>query len=263
VSGQAEGQKRKQLPLEEQEVFMKSSTGVVRAIVFVFMLFFGVQCPNNATAWYLELTNVDGTLAGTELYGMDLLYQGGPSDLLNDLSVNVSYDTSKLDYVGIEYSTWFDSGSQKKIWSDFIDPDLRTPGFLGTIFSGENIDNQDMYYPMGTAKPSISGNPVTPANHIATLSFTAKISGTYSDLAAFVFDPGPLFVTQVTKDNIAFKDADLVIEKMGTSSTLGTPSPVPVPGALWLLVSGLPFLLKVSRGKREACRGPVLNTGLR
>jgi hypothetical protein len=224
---------------------MKKNPLVLLLCALAFL--FTVSWTASAQAWYLELTNVDGTLSGSGTYSMDLLFHGNTSDALNNVSVNVTYDPSKLTLNDINYDTWYgdDLGSSvlwTEGWLGFShDP---SAGSIDGVFSESPI-GADPYHPMGTAYTA-GGDAVTPANHLATLIFDQTVSGDFSDLAGFTLNrsASPTLITFADIGDIT--DDDLGIGKQGSSATM---SPVPLPGGFWLLGSALALALGISRKK--------------
>ena len=229
---------------------MRHKSIMAASLVFVALLAFGAINP--AHAWYMELTNVDGTLTGSGQYTMDIYYEGEPSDILNVMSVNVQYDTYKLAYAGILFTDWYDGFDP--IWSGDLGVDTNTPGQIRAISASEDFSNTNRYQPMGTAQRAPTGSAETPANHIATLYFDQMDTGDFTALATFAFTGDAAFPTVITKDTLSlFDDSTLYVSKIGTSSALG-PDPilsVPIGGAIWLLGSGLTLLLGVRRWKYQ------------
>lgn len=226
----------------------------VITILFTLMLMFNFS---TAQAWYVELTNVDGTLTGSGLYTMDLYFYGDVStDILNSLFVNISYDTSKLKFAAVDYNQWLDPTTYQVVW-DAVNLHSENPvGMLNSIGAAEDAVNVGNYTPMATELDGDTFAEVTPANKIATIKFIQQgEAGTFTDLATFFFDP-VIFISMITMNGYAcfdpnadyFYDDDLVIGKTGSSATLSpVAAAVPVPGTAVLLAFGMAGLLGLRR----------------
>ena len=210
----------------------------------------------NAHAWYMELTNVDGTLTEGEYYTMDVYFQGDATDNLETFFMAVQWQEEFFDYSGILYYDYNRTEptppfSEYSLWNGEELPDAPPgtvfPGFatvaaneLWNINGAENLDNPDEFYPIATGE-----------NHMAQIWLLAKASGYYEDLATFIFSGADELVMlngEVLYEPEYIHGGSLGIWKDGTSSICAI-APVPIPGAIFLLGPAFLGLIGLRRKK--------------
>ena len=216
------------------------------------VLFLGMLGMGTAHAWYIELTNVDGTLTEGEYYTMDIYFQGEETDNLETYFAAVRWNESLVSLAGIVYYDYTRPEppfGEYTLWNGEELPDSPPGSHFGywdvpsneywNINGAENLDHPDEFYPMATGE-----------NLLATLWFTAQTSGYYEDIASFINSNTDELVmindqTLVeAEDFCPLYDGIITFRKQGTSSII---APVPIPAAVWLLGSGVVGLLGLRR----------------
>jgi hypothetical protein len=198
----------------------------------------------------MELQDVDGTLTDGDYYTMDLYFQGDATDNLETYFAAVEWNEDLVAYSGILYQDYTRTEpsppfAEYILWNGEELPDTPPSSPYSTasnqlqdINGAEHLDYPDSFYPVATGE-----------NHMATLWFEALVSGTYTDIAGFVFSTS---AELVSLNDISFGEpglagtyeGELGIWKEGTSSIM---APVPVPAAVWLLGTGLIGLVGLRR----------------
>ena len=221
---------------------MKSSRKMFYAVLFSVL--FTIVSVLPAFAWQFSLSDADGDLTAGENYTMTVEFEGVATDYLDLLSFAIEWDTEKLALSGfVEVPTYSRSPG-------FPDPDynLFQPTFISPI---PDIPNGRYYDVNGECTLGHKGEFFPEASSetlMATFTFEALETGSFTDLAGFYFTPETDLTELVNINGMTFKaeDGQLQINKIGTTSVL---SAVPVPGAVWLLGSGLLGLIGLRRRK--------------
>lgn len=212
-----------------------------------------ISLPGTSSAYYLELTNTSGSLAEGQYYTMDINFRGDATDNVETFFAAVEWDTNFLTYQGIQYVDYVrDNGTPMSfddytLWNGEELPDTvvtadggTEPYMIYNINGAENLDKPNEFYPVASGE-----------SLMATIYFIADVTGSYSDIASFVYTTaGELLMVNDT----VIEGANTSIWKDGTSSFFGPSeyapnSAVPVPAAAWLLGTGLMGLAGLRRRK--------------
>ena len=202
----------------------------------------------NAQAWYMELTNVDGTLTQGEYYGLDIYIQGDETDNLETYFAAVRWGEDLATFAGMEYYDYTrpELFGEYTLWNGEELPDSPPGTYSGLDFvpanevwninGAENLDKPDEFYPIASGE-----------NHLATLWIQATTSGYFEDIASFIFGPADELV-MINGEVVSEPhfDGPLGIWKEGSSSIM---APVPIPGAIFLLVPAFLGMIGLRRKK--------------
>ena len=225
-----------------RKIFSITALGILLAVLFL--------ARGTAHAWYMELTNVDGTLTSGEYYSMDIYFQGVETDNLETYFAAVRWNESLVSLAGIVYDDYTRPEppfGEYTLWNGEELPDSPPGSHFGywdvpsnefwNINGAENLDHPDEFYPVASGE-----------NHLATLWLTAVTSGYYEDIASFIFSNTDELVMingkTLTEPGAYPSDGLICIRKEGTSSII---APVPIPAAVWLLGSGLLGMVGIRR----------------
>ena len=196
---------------------------------------------NPAHAWYMELTNVVGDIEVGSYYAQQINFHSDTgTDNLNDFGISVDYDETKVELYGIAHVD-YDNGNPmfpETVWDGGIFPHSDTGDVVYNITGSETFGYLDDFFPP-------AGD-----NLMATIYWTPLVTET--NVIVSLWTDGP--VTDLTtvgnnkyypsaeldKDNYRFEYRDL------TANTDNF-APVPIPGAVWLLGSGLLGLIGIKR----------------
>ena len=221
--------------MKVKTLLLALSLGIVFAIV-------GGQ---QAFAWQFNLSNVDGTLVQGQTYTMNVEFEGATSDYLDFLSFAIEWDTNLLALTAFVDVAEYDRSP------GFPDPDYSlwgptdfTPTPDTTNGRYYDVNAQSALLHMGEFFPEATGESL-----MATFTFEAQQSGTFTDMASFYFTPETNLTEAVVINDTEFgaEAGTLQISKIGSSSVI---SAVPIPGAVWLLGTGLLGMIGLRRRNR-------------
>lgn len=230
---------------------MKKTIGKYAVHILMLSSIVTLSLPETSSAYYLELTNTSGGLTEGQYYTMDIYFRGDATDNVETFFTAVEWDTSLLTYQGIQYVDYVrDNGTpisfdDYTLWNGEELPDTvvtadggTEPYLIYNINGAENLSYPDEFYPVASGE-----------SLMATIYFIADASGSYSDLASFVYS---------SWDEV-FMVNDTIIDEVNTSiwndttssyfgpSEYAPNSAVPVPAAAWLLGAGLMGLVGLRR----------------
>lgn len=197
-------------------------------------------------AFFFKLTNADGILdSEAAYYTMDMYFDGLPTDNLNDYSLTIGYDNTLVSYEGAVLQS-YDDGSifANKTW-EAVDNSHNANAATIKFDASEPVTNQNNFYPVASGQTLMG-----------TIYFKALTDGTFSDIGSFLTATSSAQVNGVVWGDSGLADPTnlLSVSKDGVNSMIAN-SAVPVPGALWLLGSGLLGLIGLGRrgSSRKIC----------
>lgn len=216
----------------------------VNTLLMVFLFSFAAGLP--AFAWQMNLSAVDGDLVQYQPYSMTVEFEGAPTDYLDFLSFAIEWDMSLLqlnafvDVKSYSRDPGFPNPSYQLWGPSFVTP---TPDISNGRYYDINAETNLLH--MGEFFPEDTGETL-----MATFTFTALQTGFFTDLAGFYFTPETDLteLVDINGEIYSAEDGELRISKVGTSSVL---APVPVPGAVWLLGSGVLGLMALRRRRNH------------
>ena len=205
---------------------------MIKKIIFIIALMFTVTTTVHAD-WYMELGNVDGTITAGDYYIMPINIVTDDSNFnINDFYLTIDYDETLVSYIAYD-AMEYDDGVMPfptVLWECPL-PEHDTGEVVYNILGSESLGHIAEFLP--GAGTILMGD----------VWFQALVSGTYSDIGVFVDGPSDDLITTY-QNTIMFPD--LIQTKVGNAYQL---SPVPIPGAVWLLGSGLIGLIGIRRKK--------------
>ena len=174
----------------------------VLTLVLAIGMFFavGVNTAGAANTWYFQITNagdlVEGETFNAEVYFINA--DNGDPDVGNDGKHNLNiyfldlaYNTDLLEWERVRYIDHYVPDWSYMLFNGGFLPSQPTedpPGYLYDIMGIEDLDHQCEFYPDDAPDPNSYNLPPDPPcpgepfNHLATVKFTAKVTGHYDDL---------------------------------------------------------------------------------
>jgi hypothetical protein len=197
----------------ERRKKMKKYILSVLILVIGICLSLGAGSANAYNGWYFQMQGVDGTLIEGEYYQVEVYFipegigdPGTGNDGDNNLHswcLDVDFDEAKLECLGVTYydysyttppfSQYWDGGIVPTNWDNDI-------GYIRDINGAEPPGVWEAYYPDEAN------------NHLATIWFQAKVTGTFEDMMRWV-DPDINCLADV--DGVTYNIDSLVMWKEG------------------------------------------------
>ena len=120
-------------------------------------------------------------------------------------------------------------------------------GYLYDIMGSADLDHQRTYFPDDYPDPRSTPDANEPNNYLARIWFEAKVTGHYDDLGLAFASPNTDCLARV--DYVIYDNPDdfTAWTEDGLAKASWQYQPVPVPGAVWLLASGLAGLFGIRR----------------
>ena len=222
---------------------MKKKLSIFFTAVLISLFSVGIH---NADAWDMELTNSSGDLTAGEIYTMDMYFINGlETDNLEVIFTAINYNPELVTFLGVT-SESYSRGSgwdEYVLWEGAVFPYTHEEEnhFVRDICAAENIYHPDEFF------PAVTGETL-----MASIGFRALETGSFSDIAVFTDTHAAEFVTvdaDITDGLInghTFYEDELIMYTAGTSAFM---SPVPIPGAIFLLVPAFLGMIGLRRKK--------------
>ena len=166
---------------------------VILTLVLVFGIFLvlgdaGIARANDGNVWYFSMTNASDLVAGTT-FKAEVYFIGadnGDPDVANDGATNLNtyfldfyYNTDLLTFNGITCVTHYGSSPFDTIFHGCVVPWKEdTPGYVEDLMGSELGGYPSVYWPDDGLDPYAN----EPYSHMATIWFTADVTGSYDDL---------------------------------------------------------------------------------
>ena len=197
--------------------------------------------------WYMEVTGVDGQLTAGEYYSMDINFVTDDPNLnFQNFYLTVDYNETLLDFVSYQSLNYDDGGVpfSSDVWQGQPLPYNASSGdWVYNLHGAEPLGSAGIFYPYAMVGETAK---------MGTLWFTAKVTGTYTDLAEWIDGP----VTDMVSFGVEGESPvhlrnfdEIEANKVGTTSRLTQIAPVPIPGAIFLLVPAFLGMIGLRRKK--------------
>jgi hypothetical protein len=242
---------------------MKKLFLLTLALAIGVSLSIGLTRAMAANAWYFQITNagdlVEGQTFNAEIYFINA--DNGDPDVGNDgkhnlniYGLDLAYNSDLLGYDRVCYVDHYAPDWTYKVFDGGFLPPQPTEdplGYLRDIGGMEDLDHRREFYPDDGLNPNSYSGPPCPAcpgepfNHLANIKFTAKATGHFDDLGMVWSAPDQDCLARV--DWITYDQADDFSAWTDGDVAKGTWQYVPIPGAVWLLGSGLLGLIGIRR----------------
>ncbi|MBN1906182.1 MAG: hypothetical protein JW927_13910 [Deltaproteobacteria bacterium] len=164
------------------------------------------------------MSDVDGVLTSGENYTISVEFEGDTTDYLDNISFAIEWDTSLLelaDFPDLEEYIRGSGFSKYILWGESTIPSIPDieRGRWYDISSETDLDHLAEFYPVLTGE-----------THVATFTFTALQTGTFTDMVNFYFSPETNLTELVDINGTVYnaEDGDLIITKENNTSVLKT-----------------------------------------
>jgi len=196
--------------------------------------------PVTGFAYNLELSSTSGNLVAGEYYSMDVVFNGTETDNLETVFSAIGWNTDIVTFAGAQtydYERQPTPFTSYTLWngSEFdyvaVTPDgASEAAYIYNLNGAENLYHPDEFYPVASEETLM-----------ATIWFEADVTGTYSDIASFIYADDDDQIWMANGDSI-YQESTAIWNE-GDSSFFApeefAPSAVPVPTTGLLLGSGL------------------------
>ena len=179
---------------------MKRLTILTLVLAVGMFLAVGVNTSRAANTWYYQVTNAGDLVAG-ETFNAEIYFinaDNGDPDVGNDgkhnlniYGLDLDYNLDLLQYQRVRYVDHYAPDWSYMLFDGGFLPSQPTEdpqGYLYDIMGMENLDHRREFYPDDALDPNSYNMPPDPPcpgepfNHLATVKFTAKVTGHYDDL---------------------------------------------------------------------------------
>lgn len=217
---------------------IKITKRLIALFSFVILFSFGAL---PAHAWYLELTGVVGDLELGNNYTQQINFHSDTgTDNLNDFAWTVDYDETKVSLYGIAYVDYMTGTPpfEETIWDGGVFPYNDTGDVVYNILGSETLGYLNTFFPAAgdTLMATIYWTPLESADDVTVSLWT---DGPVSDVIS-VDNRHYYNSAELDRPDYAFEYRDF-------ETNTDNLAPVPIPGAVWLLGSGLLGLIGIRR----------------
>jgi hypothetical protein len=218
-----------------------------KVLIFLAVTILVIGIAGTAGAWTVTLGDAYNVTSGGKAYkAYDINFNGEETDYLDMLFVSLGFDTNDVSFAKMRTTPLnFVNADEEVVWMNYtVSPftDSASQGLIYNIMGESPIDLPHAFFPVA------SGN-----TKIMTALFTTVAGGTFDDTSVYFtvggyINPAANELTDINGE-VLFNNYNTQEWYLTVTPDTIAPAPVPIPGAIWLLGSGILGLIGVRRKK--------------